>query len=131
MSYEDLAYIDEHNINYVYISGRGYDGSEVGYSEYSGAESGYFDTSYCDRNGYITGAYSYEDVERIFKDQYDLNVKSLIIKFYSRSELNEAKEQLFKNDNEVLNEILRDLGYFGNYTYTINEGCKTILIYIE
>ena len=124
MTYDELLTLDSHELEYVYISGRGFNGCDVGFSDYRGDT----DKNYCDIMGFNAGYFSYDIVEAIFRIQYDLNECSMIVKFSNTSEWNSAVYILTANDYEVLNSILTDLGYFGRYHFIDNEACNTIVL---
>ena len=128
MTYEELQNLEEHRIDYIYISGRGYDNSIVGSNEYLDGASV---TDYCKVQGYDAGSYSYDIVREIVRIQCDLNDNSIIIKFDDNAALMAAVNALFANNCAGLNEILTSIGYYGVYRYTYNEACNTIVIYLN
>ena len=128
MDYSDLLALDDHYVEYTYISGRGYDNNEVANYEYT---SGTYSANYSDVNGYNAEQYSYDSVKSIFRKQYKNKNKSLIVKFNSESELMNAVYDLTGNNCKRLNRLLRKVGYKGSYRYLYNEACKTLVMYLN
>ncbi len=122
----ELLTLKDHSIHYCYISGRGFYGSEVG-SEYF---YGIYDGNYCDICGYNAGYYSYETVRDIFYTQFCMDENSLIVKFDDTNALYTAIEELTRYDCDTLNQILRDIGYYGYYQYNYTDASKTFIIYL-
>ncbi len=128
MDYGDLSALDDHYVEYAYISGRGYDNNEVASYEYT---SGAYSANYSDVNGYNAEQYSYDSVKSIFRKQYKNKHKSLIVKFNSEAELMNAVYDLTGNNCKKLNRLMGKVGYKGAYRYVYNGACKTLVMYLN
>lgn len=86
--------------------------------------------NYFERNGYLFSTYNFDEVKNALLRQYMDNENLLQIKFSHYSAF-EASKELEKNNCELLNEILDELGYFGYYSYSFNEDAKEFILYLN
>ena len=126
LDFSELQTLEDHSIDYCYISGRGFYGSEIGSAQFYGS----YDANYCDVCGYSIEYYSYEMVRDVFYRQLCGNDNSLIVKFSNVNELYTAVNELTSYGCDTLSQILGEIGYYGYYQYEYNEACNTFVLYL-
>ena len=123
----ELLTLDDHCIEFAYISGRSFCDSDVGFECYYGEYEG----NYCSVCGLIVDTYSYEMIEDIFYRQIYENENSLIVKFSDKNTMYAALDELLDNEQSTLNQILVDIGFYGTYRYSYNEACNSFIVYLN